>query len=101
MPVRSLPQALLLGALWGWLPCGLVYSTLLWAASQGDATDSALLMLAFGIGTWPVLLATGLAAERLTSLLRKRGVRTFGGIAVILFGVWTLPGPHQHLLMGH
>jgi sulfite exporter TauE/SafE len=101
MPVRSLPQALLLGALWGWLPCGLVYSTLLWAASQGDATDSALLMLAFGIGTWPVLLATGLAAERLTSLLRKRGVRTFGGIAVIMFGVCTLPGPHQHLLIVH
>lgn len=101
MPVRSLPQALLLGALWGWLPCGLVYSTLLWAASQGDAKVSALLMLAFGIGTWPILLATGLAAERLNALLRKKGIRTLGGIAVILFGLWTLPGPHQHLLMGH
>ncbi|MBS67177.1 MAG: cytochrome biogenesis protein, partial [Pseudomonas sp.] len=71
MPVTSFPRALILGALWGWLPCGLVYSTLLWSASQGDAVDSALLMLAFGIGTWPVLLATGLAAERLTALLRK------------------------------
>ncbi|CDZ93893.1 MULTISPECIES: sulfite exporter TauE/SafE family protein [Pseudomonadaceae] len=101
MPVRNLPQALFLGALWGWLPCGLVYSTLLWAASQGDAFDSALLMLAFGIGTWPVLLATGLAAERITSMLRKRGVRMLGGIMVILFGLWTLPGPHQHWLMGH
>jgi len=101
MPVRNLPQALFLGALWGWLPCGLVYSTLLWAASQGDAFDSALLMLAFGIGTWPVLLATGLAAERITAMLRKRGVRMFGGIMVILFGLWTLPGPHQQWLMGH
>ena len=101
MPVSSVPKALLLGALWGWLPCGLVYSTLLWAASQGDALDSALLMLAFGVGTWPVLLATGLAAERLTALLRKRGVRMAGGLMVILFGLWTLPGPHQHWLMGH
>lgn len=101
MPVASVPKALLLGALWGWLPCGLVYSTLLWSASQGDALDSALLMLAFGIGTWPVLLATGLAAERLTALLRKRGVRMAGGVMVILFGLWTLPGPHQHWLMGH
>ena len=101
MPVRNLPQALFLGALWGWLPCGLVYSTLLWAASQGDAFDSAVLMLAFGVGTWPVLLATGLAAERITALLRKRGVRMAGGILVILFGLWTLPGPHQHWLMGH
>nr|WP_286010293.1 sulfite exporter TauE/SafE family protein [Serpens gallinarum] len=101
MPVSSVPRALILGALWGWLPCGLVYSTLLWAASQGNALDSALLMFAFGLGTWPVLLATGLAAERLTALLRKRGVRIAGGLLVILFGLWTLPGPHQAWLMGH
>jgi len=101
MPVSSLPRALLLGAIWGWLPCGLVYSTLLWASSQGSPADSALLMLAFGLGTWPVLLATGMAAERLTALLRRRGVRMAGGLLVILFGLWTLPGPHQHWLMGH
>lgn len=101
LPVSSLPRALLLGALWGWLPCGLVYSTLLWAASQGDALHSAALMLAFGLGTWPVLLATGLAAERVGALLRNRGVRMAGGVLVILFGLWTLPGPHQHWLMGH
>ena len=101
LPVSSLPRALLLGALWGWLPCGLVYSTLLWAASQGNAAHSALLMLAFGVGTWPILMATGLAAERSNALLRKRGVRVAGGLLVILFGLWTLPGPHQHWLMGH
>lgn len=101
MPVTSVPRALALGSLWGWLPCGLVYSTLLWAASQGDALDSGLLMLAFGLGTWPVLLATGMAAERLTALLRRRGVRMTGGLLVVLFGLWTLPGPHQAWLMGH
>lgn len=101
LPVRNARRALLLGCLWGWLPCGLVYSTLLWAASQGNAVDSALLMLAFGLGTLPVLLATGLAAERLTLLLRRRGVRIAGGLLVILFGLWTLPGPHQTWLMGH
>ncbi|MBF8777223.1 sulfite exporter TauE/SafE family protein [Pseudomonas fulva] len=101
LPVSSLPRALLLGALWGWLPCGLVYSTLLWAASQGNALHSAALMAAFGLGTWPVLLATGLAAERINRLLRRRSVRVAGGMLVVLFGVWTLPGPHQHWLMGH
>ncbi|QHG66182.1 sulfite exporter TauE/SafE family protein [Pseudomonas putida] len=101
MPVSSMPRALLLGALWGWLPCGLVYSTLLWAASQGNAGYSAALMLAFGLGTWPILLATGLAAERVNALLRRRSVRMAGGVLVILFGIWTLPGPHQHWLMGH
>lgn len=101
LPVSSLPRALLLGAVWGWLPCGLVYSTLLWAASQGNAWHSAALMLGFGVGTWPVLIAIGLAAERTTALLRRRGVRQAGGLLVILFGLWTLPGPHQQFLMGH
>jgi len=101
MPVSSMPRALLLGALWGWLPCGLVYSTLLWAASQGNAGYSAALMLAFGLGTWPILLATGLAAERVNTLLRRRSVRMAGGVLGIPFGIWTLPGPHQHWLMGH
>ncbi|MFC3607037.1 sulfite exporter TauE/SafE family protein [Stutzerimonas tarimensis] len=101
LPISSLPRALALGSVWGWLPCGLVYSTLLWAASQGSAVESALLMFAFGLGTLPVLLATGLAAERVARLLRKRSVRMAGGILVILFGLWTLPGPHQHWLMGH
>ena len=101
LPVTSLPRALLLGALWGWLPCGLVYSTLLWAASQGAPGQAGLLMLAFGLGTWPALLLSGLAAERLGHFLRRRGVRLTGGLLVIAFGLWTLPGPHQHWLMGH
>ncbi|PAV49650.1 cytochrome biogenesis protein [Pseudomonas sp. HAR-UPW-AIA-41] len=101
LPVTTLPRALLLGALWGWLPCGLVYSTLLWAASQGSPGQAGLLMLAFGLGTWPALLLSGLAAERLGHFLRRRGVRLTGGLLVIAFGLWTLPGPHQHWLMGH
>jgi len=99
LPVSSLPRALLLGALWGWLPCGLVYSTLLWAASQGNAWHSAALMLAFGVGTWPVLIATGVAADRVNRLLRRRGVRVAGGLLVIAFGLWSLPGHHG--AMGH
>jgi sulfite exporter TauE/SafE len=99
LPVTSLPRALLLGAVWGWLPCGLVYSSLVWAASQGDALRGGLLMLAFGIGTWPVLLATGLAAERSQALLRRRGLRVAGGVLVILFGLWTLSGPLRHHAM--
>ncbi len=101
LPITSVPRALLVGALWGWLPCGLVYSILLWAALQGNALISAALMLAFGLGTMPVLLLTGLGAERARSLLRQRGLRVAGGVLVMLFGVWSLPGPHQRWLMGH
>ncbi len=98
IPIRNTRHALLLGLLWGWLPCGLVYSTLIWSASQGDAGLSALLMLVFGLGTWPTLLASGFAAERLTAFLRSRKVRSGAGLLIIIYGIWTLPGPHQHLL---
>ncbi|MEH6566978.1 MAG: sulfite exporter TauE/SafE family protein [Halopseudomonas sp.] len=99
LPVERPAQALLLGALWGWLPCGLVYSSLVWASSHGNGATSALLMLAFGIGTLPTLLATGAAAERLTALLRRRSLRIGAASLIIAFGLWTLPGPHQHWLM--
>ena len=101
LPVKGPLHAVLLGMLWGWLPCGLVYSTLFWTASQGDASTSALLMFTFGLGTWPVLLVSGLAAEQVTAFLRKKNVRYAAGLLVILYGLWTLPGPHQHWLMGH
>ncbi|MFF7708215.1 sulfite exporter TauE/SafE family protein [Pseudomonas sp. NPDC007930] len=100
LPVRTTGQALLLGALWGWLPCGLVYSALLWSAAQGDALKSAALMLAFGLGTWPLMLATGAASQGLLALLRRRRVRVAAGLLVLGFGLWSLPGAHQHVLMG-
>ncbi|WP_394242661.1 sulfite exporter TauE/SafE family protein [Halopseudomonas laoshanensis] len=101
LPVTSPGQAIALGALWGWLPCGLVYSTLIWASSQGDAGVSAGLMLTFGLGTLPTLMATGLAAQTMLRWLRKRHVRISAALLVILFGLWTIPGPHQAWLMGH
>lgn len=101
LPIHHHHQALGLGLVWGWLPCGLVYSTLLWAASQGNALHSMLLMLAFALGTWPALLITGLGAARLQHWLRQRRVRLGAGLLVILCGLWTLLGPHQHGLGGH
>ncbi|GGC88753.1 sulfite exporter TauE/SafE family protein [Halopseudomonas salina] len=101
LPVSTAPRALALGTLWGWLPCGLVYSTLIWASSHGNGLLSAALMLTFGLGTLPTLLATGLMAERMLAVLRNRSVRVTAAILVILFGVWTLPGPHKAWLMGH
>lgn len=101
LPVTSAPRALALGVLWGWLPCGLVYSTLIWASSHGNSALSAALMLTFGLGTLPTLLATGLVAERMLAVLRKRSVRVTAALLVILFGIWTVPGPHKAWLTGH
>lgn len=90
MPVRRPGQALALGMLWGWLPCGLVYSTLVWAVSSGGAWQGGALMLAFGLGTLPNLLLVGLAAGAVARLARDVRVRRAAGGAVLLFGLWTL-----------
>ena len=90
MPVRHAGQALVLGALWGWLPCGLVYSVLIWSISAGNALDGAALMLAFGIGTLPNLLAMGVAANRLAAFTRNPWVKRGAGSLVLAFGLYTL-----------
>ena len=100
MPVKHLPQAMALGLLWGWLPCGLVYSTLAWAATSGEAVKSALLMLAFGAGTLPMLLLMGGVAEKLQQFTRHRWTRNIAGLLLIAFGAMiltkALSGGHQH-----
>ncbi|HHO67476.1 MAG TPA: sulfite exporter TauE/SafE family protein [Gammaproteobacteria bacterium] len=87
MPVRSRGQALLLGLLWGWLPCGLVYSVLIWSVSTASPLRGGLLMLGFGLGTLPALLAMGAAAARLSRWIQDRRTRALAGALVILFGL--------------
>ena len=99
LPVNSPVKAVAVGAVWGWLPCGLVYSTLIWAAASTNAAQSASLMLAFGLGSLPVLLVTGLLAQQMKALLQSRVFRSAAGALVILFGLWTIPGPHQMWVM--
>ncbi|MCG5500135.1 sulfite exporter TauE/SafE family protein [Ectothiorhodospira lacustris] len=90
MPVRSPPQALALGLVWGWLPCGLVYSVLFWSLTAGGAVQGAALMLAFGLGTLPNLLLMGVFAARLATVVRKAWVRGLAGAAVAGYGVYML-----------
>ena len=92
LPVRTIPQAFVLGLLWGWLPCGLVYSVLLWSVASANAVDGALLMLCFGLGTLPNLLAMGVFAQRLSGLVRNLRVRQLAGMMVMGFGLWNLYG---------
>jgi uncharacterized protein len=94
LPVRTPSQALGFGLVWGWLPCGLVYSTLLWSASSGSGGTGALYMAAFGLGTLPAVLTTGLLAGWVTRLTRLPSTRAFIGVSLIAFGVastWFAP----------
>jgi len=99
LPVRSLKQAFLLGAVWGWLPCGLVYAGLAVAATTGDPLYAASVMLTFGLGTLPAVMGAGMFAGMLASLARNQLFRKLAGVSIILMAVLVLlwpHGDHQH-----
>ncbi|MFN4289855.1 MAG: sulfite exporter TauE/SafE family protein [Permianibacter sp.] len=103
--IRHPGQALAAGAIWGLLPCGLVYSALATAATRADANEAALFMTAFGLGTLPALTAAGLLSSGRSKPLPP-ALRVGAGLALIGLGLWIaamslqgLPGnadPHQH-----
>lgn len=97
MPVVHFPQAFALGTIWGWLPCGLVYSMLAWSLAIAQPLQGALLMGAFGLGTLPALLATGLAAHKLSHLIRHPATRTLAALTIIAFALWQLWTLNAHL----
>jgi len=101
LPARTPLHAVGLGVLWGWLPCGLVYSVLLAAAVAGGAAEGALVMAAFGLGTLPAMVLATAGAARLASLTRRTGVRRAAGALVVLAGLWTMAMPVMHMSAGH
>lgn len=90
LPVKTPAQAWVLGLVWGWIPCGLVYSMLIWTISSGGVVEGAGLMLAFGLGTLPNLFAMGMVAGHLARWLKDIRVRRVAGLSIILFGLFTL-----------
>lgn len=102
LPVRNPGQAVLLGLLWGWLPCGLVYAVVAWALTAQNALEGAVLMLGFGIGTLPAMLIAGNAMRYFGAWIRSPRVRTSAGVLIIAFGVYSaiagLTARHHHHL---
>ncbi|WP_199101440.1 sulfite exporter TauE/SafE family protein [Aquitalea sp. ASV11] len=90
LPIRSAKTALLAGMLWGWLPCGLVYSASLSALASGKALQGGLLMLAFGLGTLPNLLLMGVFADTLRQFIQRKPVRLLAGLLVAGMGLTRL-----------
>jgi sulfite exporter TauE/SafE len=75
MPLAKRPlHTSILGALWGVVPCGLVYTALTLAATSGGALSGVLVMLAFGAGTLPVMLTVAGAARRVLRFRRVASV---------------------------
>lgn len=90
LPIKSVPACFGVGVLWGWLPCGLVYSASLYALGSGNALHGGLYMLAFALGTLPNLLAMGIFAAQLKTFLQKRMVRLCAGLLVAGWAIWRL-----------
>jgi sulfite exporter TauE/SafE len=99
IPVQGSGEAFLLGLVWGWLPCGMVYAVLALALASGSVPYGGLLMLAFGLGTLPLMVGMGFALGTLTRALQGRILRTLAGVTVMLFGLYALflaPPMHDH-----
>jgi len=90
IPVKNFRQAFVLGLVWGWLPCGLVYSVLIWTMSAGSFVEGALMMASFGLGTLPNLLLMGLFAGSLTKYFQNQWLRKISGGVIIVFAFYTL-----------
>lgn len=83
IPFKSPIHTILYGAIWGWLPCGLVYSALTWSMASGDAIKGATMMMLFGLGTLPSLLFVNTGAAYITRILQSQKTRYL--IAFLLF----------------
>ena len=96
IPVDRFWKAGILGLLWGWLPCGMVYAMLPLAMASDSPTSGGLIMLAFGLGTLPALVLMGTASEWLRRVTRNNLVRQFIGLVIILFGVYGMLAQGAH-----
>lgn len=83
----------LLGAFWGWLPCGLSTTLLAAAWLEASALHGALLMLAFGSGTLLTMVPLTWSGARLAGLLNRRGWRTAAAGLIASAGLLTLAAP--------
>lgn len=90
LPVHNLARAALYGAVWGWLPCGLVYAMLIAAPAQSSMLGGATYMALFGLGTLPIMLGTGMLAGRLRGWAGNAMLRRLAGVGVIGLGLFTL-----------
>ena len=98
LPVATLPRAVAFGAIWGWMPCGFVYTILLVAALSAQPLQSAAVMAAFGLGTLPAMLATSWGAPRLIAVLARKHVRRSAGMFLLACAFVTFAAPW---LIGH
>ncbi len=93
LPVTNLSRAFGFGMVWGWMPCGFVYTVMLIASLEHDAWRSAATMVAFGIGTAPAMIAVALGAQRPAMFAAGKSGRRFAGVVLMGSAALTLFAP--------
>jgi sulfite exporter TauE/SafE len=96
LPAAGIGSSLLLGMLWGWLPCGFIYSMLMFAALKGGAIQGAALMLCFGLGTVPAVFGASLISAQVGRVTMARGLNVAAGWLLLVFGALTMFGPWNY-----
>ncbi len=101
-PLNSPLKIFSFGMVWGWLPCGLVYSALLYSMTTADPTHAAVAMLCFGLGTLPSMLSAGYLFEYLQQLSSKKQLRVLSALLLIVIAIslpvssWYFSNHHDH-----
>lgn len=90
LPINTIGRAFLVGLIWGFLPCGLVYSALVTSMSIANPLSSAAWMAGFALGTLPNLLLAGWLGAGLLNRLRQSSIRWIAGGLIIVWGVYGL-----------
>lgn len=85
-PIHALPY----GFIWGWLPCGLVYSALTWSLASQNALNGAVIMLCFGLGTLPSMILTAYSTTQLTALLKNPQTKQIMAILICIFALFSI-----------
>ncbi len=86
IPPQYFGSALIAGFFWGWLPCGLIYSVWINALASGNPLHGALIVVAFGLGTLPNVLAVAWLSGRLRNYLQHPWLRRLAGMLIIAAG---------------
>lgn len=84
---RSPYTPFLMGLLNGFLPCGMVYMALFGAVAMGNPAEGAFYMLAFGLGTIPLMSAVALLGKKLPDVFRIN-FRRLTPLFILIIGVY-------------
>ena len=92
LPFKTPFSAIPYGFIWGWLPCGLVYSTLTWSLAAGNALEGAAIMFFFGLGTLPTLLAASAGSHYIVRSFQHNHFRQIIAAIMAIYAAYLIHG---------